>query len=228
MTRHLTRRRFLTIAAAASGVAATGASAAEAAHHIWRGSALGAEAQLLFAGTDKRTADAAIRLCLDEIERLEVIFSLYRGDSELVRLNRDGHLDQASLDLLSLVRLGRYFGDVTGGAFDMTVQPLWRYVADHFSQDTSRTAPPAGQLKSILEKVDYRRVAITGHRIALPPGAAITLNGIAQGYITDRVAELLRQSGWRDVLINLGEIRTLPGRIWPVRIAGTNQEHDVI
>lgn len=227
MTRQLTRRRFLTITAAAGGMAATGAAAGQAANHIWRGSALGAEAELLFAGADRRAADTAIRLCLDEIERLEAIFSLHRGDSELTRLNRDGQLDQASSDLLALMRLGRRFGDITDGAFDMTVQPLWRFLADHFNGNSDRAPPSPRDLNTILGRVDYRRVEITGQRIVLPPGAAVTLNGIAQGYITDRVADLLQVAGWRDVLINLGEIRTLTGRSWPVHIAGTRQQLDL-
>ena len=49
-------------------------------------------------------------------------------------------------------------------------------------------------------------------RIRLAAGMAVTLNGIAQGYITDRIAALLRRRGWSNVLINLGEIRALDGR----------------
>ncbi len=35
---------------------------------------------------------------------------------------------------------------------------------------------------------------------------AMTLNGIAQGYITDRVADLLRRRGFDNVLVDMGEI----------------------
>ena len=52
---------------------------------------------------------------------------------------------------------------------------------------------------------------------------AVTLNGIAQGYITDRVADLLRAEGLEKVMIDLGEIRTLgdhpEGRPWRVGLA---------
>lgn len=222
MTYPLTRRRFLTIAAAAGGAGALG-TRAQATNRIWRGTALGADAELIFDHADSGTADAAIRMCLGEIARLEAIFSLYRSDSELVHLNRDGRVDHPSRDLVSLMRLGRHFGDTTGGAFDMTVQPLWRFLAGHFSEDPDCAPPGPLHLQSVLAQVDYRRVEITDRRIVLPTGFAVTLNGIAQGYITDRVADLLRQAGWRDVLINLGEIRALAGRAWPVRIAGSDQ-----
>jgi thiamine biosynthesis lipoprotein len=52
---------------------------------------------------------------------------------------------------------------------------------------------------------------------------ALTLNGIAQGYITDRVARMLRDAGFRDLLIDLGEVRALGrapgGRGWRVGLA---------
>jgi thiamine biosynthesis lipoprotein len=43
-------------------------------------------------------------------------------------------------------------------------------------------------------------------------GTELTLNGIAQGYITDRIAELLARRWYRNVLIDLGEVRALGGR----------------
>jgi len=65
--------------------------------------------------------------------------------------------------------------------------------------------------------VDSRRIAFAR------PGMAVTLNGIAQGYITDRVAELLRRAGVDDVLVDLGETRGLgrhpSGRPWRVGLA---------
>jgi hypothetical protein len=47
---------------------------------------------------------------------------------------------------------------------------------------------------------------------------AITLNGIAQGYITDRIADLLRHEGFEQAVVDLGEWRALgshpEGRPW--------------
>ena len=43
-------------------------------------------------------------------------------------------------------------------------------------------------------------------------GAAITLNGIAQGYATDRVVDVLRARGLSTTLVNMGEIRALGAR----------------
>jgi thiamine biosynthesis lipoprotein len=49
------------------------------------------------------------------------------------------------------------------------------------------------------------------------------LNGIAQGFITDRIADLLRAEGMDHVLIDLGEMRSIgthpAGRPWHVGVA---------
>ena len=58
----------------------------------------------------------------------------------------------------------------------------------------------------------------------MPRGMALTLNGVAQGIITDRIAELLAQGGARQTLIDMGEIRALDGQPdgqpWRVTFAG--------
>jgi hypothetical protein len=60
--------------------------------------------------------------------------------------------------------------------------------------------------------VDYRRIEVDAGRIAFARrGMAVTLNGIAQGYITDRISALLRARGFDNVLVNLGEFRALGG-----------------
>ncbi len=51
---------------------------------------------------------------------------------------------------------------------------------------------------------------------------ALTLNGIGQGYVADRVAALLEAEGLTDILIDTGEFRALGGSPeggeWPVRL----------
>ncbi len=219
MMRPLTRRRFLKISAAAgAGLSLSGAGPE---HTTWSGSALGADAQMIFANCKTDEAEVAIAACRAEIVRLERIFSLYDGSSEITRLNHTGVIAAPSADFLQLMQLARWFAKQTCGAFDCTVQPLWKHLVDHYRDDPHRPAPPPQPLDEVLRTVGYRELRITPDEIALPPGGSVTLNGIAQGYITDRIAGLLEDMDWRDVLVGLGEFRALRGRAWPVRIAGS-------
>ena len=74
--------------------------------------------------------------------------------------------------------------------------------------------------------VNYRNVDISSREIRFArPGMAVTLNGIAQGYITDQISDRLMVHGLNDILVNMGEIRAhglrADGRPWKVGIDRT-------
>lgn len=208
------RRRFITIAAAAAGLPLLypGSRAASATPlRVWTGSALGADAMLQIQHPDPRKADRLIADSLREVTRLERIFSLYQPESALVRLNRAGRLDDPPADLLRLLAQSARFGQLTHGAFDPTVQPLWNVYAAHFSRpDADPAGPPHAAIAAALQRVGYRHIELSaGHIRFGVPGMALTLNGIAQGYITDRVVDLLRNSGMQHALVDMGETRAI-------------------
>ncbi|MHA1554892.1 MAG: FAD:protein FMN transferase [Alphaproteobacteria bacterium] len=216
---NLTRRRFLAIAGAMTCAGLAGpVLAGSAKPYIWRGVALGAGAEIRLHTADRAAAADLVRQCLAEIARLERLFSLHLADSAIVRLNRDGFLDNPDGDFIALMSVAGAVHEATGGVFDPTVQPLWASLAArHAGQQESEPADEA--------KIGYEGMVFAPGRVAFAhPGMALTLNGIAQGYITDRIAALLSANGVRDTLINIGELRALGGRpdgtAWPVHLYG--------
>jgi thiamine biosynthesis lipoprotein len=214
----LPRRKLLVLAAASMACLSAAGSSARASLYRWTGTALGADAEIRIAGLDRDAASRAVTAAVAETERLEAIFSLYRPDSELSRLNRDGELIGPSQDFRLLLERSLAYWKATDGAFNPAIQPVWRFLARHF--ETSTAAPEAGQLHRLLEACDPAQIFITPQRVALRPGMGLTFNGIAQGYVTDCAADLLRQAGLRSVLVNLGELRALAGRSWRIGVAG--------
>jgi len=101
------RRCFITITAAAIGMPlmpiAQGNASTTPQLRTWRGAALGADAVLQIHHPDPAAADRMIERSLAEVERLERVFSLYRDDSALVCLNKEGRLDDPPLDLVRLL-----------------------------------------------------------------------------------------------------------------------------
>ena len=221
-----TRRRFIAIAAAAAclPLAAVGARAGTAHLHRWSGIALGAGAEIVLHDPDATRARRLIAACVAEIDRLEDVFSLYRPESAISRLNRAGRLAAPPLELVDLLAQARFYAERTEGAFDVTVQSLWRLYAAHFAQPGADPQGPASaDLARAQALVGYRAIEIDAATIRFArPSMAITLNGIAQGYITDRVAALLQEGGMSDVLLDIGETRALghhpEGRPWRVGI----------
>lgn len=223
----INRRRFITVLAASSiaPLMSRGSLAAAPATFEWEGIALGARARISLQHNDARAANEAIAACLGEVARLEAIFSLHRPDSALVRLNTAGRLADTPADMRELLSVALSLAALSDGAFDPTVQPLWSLYARHFAEAAaSADGPSASAVAAAKRLVDWRAVELDGTTVRLRKrGMAITLNGIAQGYITDRVGALLRQRGFRHVLVNMGEQLALgpkwTGDAWRVGIA---------
>lgn len=206
MNPHPSRRRFLKIAAVqAAAFAVWGTGRVDAAAwrpQRWRGVALGGEVGIDLYGAGESTAVFA--QCRTEMLRLERIFSLYRDDSVLGRLNREGHVRDTPREFRDVLALARTVSEITEGAFDVTVHPLCEALAT--GETDGERAAAARAL------VDYRAVRVEGEHVSLGrPGMAITLNGIAQGYITDRVTEVLATAGYTAALVDMGEKRALGG-----------------
>ena len=207
ITPRITRRRFLTLSAAAA-LALPGRSTTR---HDWRGTALGAEARLTLSGASDRQARHIFARVAATLAGIEAQFSLYR-DSALTRLNRDGHLAHPAPEVRELFALAGQIHTATGGLFDPSVQPLWLALAT------------GGDPAAARALVGWSRVRMTSQEIRLDPGMALTFNGIAQGHAADRIAGLMRDEGLTDVLIDMGEVRALgrrpDGAAWAAQIAG--------
>lgn len=217
------RRRFIQIAALATVFAGRSALAGEGQTYTWTGRALGAEAEITLTHESRGAAEAVVGKAVAEVRRLEGIFSLYNENSSIRQLNRDGYLTQPPLEFLSLLSEAKSIADETGGRFDITVQPVWDLYRDR--------TPTDQEIADALQKVGADGVLIDPGEVRFArDGMAITLNGIAQGFITDRITELLRAEGFSNVLVNLGEfsgVGSPPDRDgWTVGIKG--QDQDVI
>jgi thiamine biosynthesis lipoprotein len=230
----LHRRKFIAISAAAAGLSALPfgtRSRAGPAHLVeWRGTFLGAVATLRVYDTDKSRADELVRRVAAEAHRLEAIFSLYQEGSVLSELNRHGVLANPPSELSELLFSCNHYWEVTGGMFDPTVQALWRCYVESFS--TRGKGPTVGEREAALRLIGWQQVRFDRDRVVLGRrGMGLTLNGIAQGYVTDRIVADLRSSGIKSCLVDMGEIRTLgrkpDGEPWSVAIEDASEKTSV-
>jgi thiamine biosynthesis lipoprotein len=210
----VTRRRAIRIfAATVAGLAATGSERTLAAmEHEWSGLAMGTDARILFCGVESEVVRAAIASAVAEIERLERALSLFRGDSEIRRLNQDKVLKAPTGDFRRALGLGLAIAEMSEGLFDPTVQALWEAHVDWFVAAPDAGLPPEPVIAHALAMVDWRKIVLDADAVHLGRNQRITLNGLAQGYVTDRIADLLRGYGFRHVLVDLGEQRALGPR----------------
>jgi thiamine biosynthesis lipoprotein len=199
----MNRRRFLNISAAA--LAVPGAAPAATETRRWTGRALGADVRIALTGP-KRAVAKAVTDCTALLQEVEAEFSLFEESSALSRLNRTGTLIAPSARMQAVLDMADKVHRWTGGRFDPTVQPLWRTLFTGGDVETARRA------------IGWDRVHVDADAIRLGPGQALTLNGIAQGFATDLVADLLRLRGFETALVDLGEMRALGGP-WQVGLS---------
>lgn len=216
----LSRRRLILVSACAAGVGVLPRPGrAQVPVARWTGVALGAGAELRLVGVTPAEAGPVFAAIEAELARCEAIFSLYREDSQIAQLNRDGRLDDPAPEMLALLTQARAVHRRTGGLFDPTVQPLFDLYARHAARGTQ---PAQDQLRQALDHVGFDRLRFDAGGVMMPNDMRLTLNGIAQGAITDRVAALLHAEGLHNVLVDMGEIRGQgggpDGQGWPVRL----------
>lgn len=233
----ISRRRFITFVAAAAGVPLLlKAGGAQARPARWDGTALGAPASIQLYHTDEAQAQAAIAAGLGELKRLESVFSMYLADSSISRLNRESKLENAPDDLIAMLTRALSLAKISDGVYDPSVQPLWQTYFRHFTASNPDPAGPAQRdITTALALVDWRGVEVdaANKRISFArPGMGLTLNSGAQGYITDRVTDVLRAHGFDRMLVDMGEPRALSakpdGSAWRIGIANPADPADTI
>lgn len=211
----VSRRRFLKVvgavgvAGASSSLPAFAASALVS--YVWEGEALGSDVTIEVYGSSVEQAKQHAEKAAREIKRLEAMFSLYDASSELSRLNGAGALERPSPEFVELMHFSKEMTLLSNGAFDVTVQPLWQLYHDHFTQERAPAQGPDEQaVLETLKLVGSHQIEVTDQRVAYgKTGMAVTLNGVGQGFIADKVAAVMREAGVRHVLVNTGELVAL-------------------
>ena len=167
--------------------------------------------------------DAAFGRAFMEVDRLVGIFSRYDSASALSDLNATGHLRGPPLELLHVLSRARSYYDSTRGVFDATVAPLVDLYRDWFRRPTP-LAPSEVDVRDASARVGAANVLLSRREVRFGlPGMAVTLDGIAKGYIVDRIAQTLEAARVRNYLIDAGgDIRAAGrkegGRPWTVAV----------
>ncbi|HXY40159.1 MAG TPA: FAD:protein FMN transferase [Vicinamibacteria bacterium] len=167
-------------------------------------------------------AEEAMGAALEEMERLAALLTRFDGGSPLAVLNADGRLADPPPELRAVLARGRDLHRLCAGAFDPTVAPLVDLYQVHFAAHGG--PPDASERREVQELVGAAHLRLDDHGCRLErAGMALTLDGIAKGYIADRMVETLASRGVRHALVNAGgDIRALGsragGRPWRVGV----------
>lgn len=141
--------------------------------------------------------------CFSYCDSFEKQISRTIETSEISRINAaKGQPVEVSETTIELIQKGIEYGEITDGAFDITIAPLselWDF------KNNPGNVPSDNKILEALSHVNYEIIVIEGNTVTLTdPNAAIDLGGIAKGYIADKLKEYLISEGVESALINLG------------------------
>lgn len=157
-------------------------------------------------GWQRQRAEALIDKAFAEIGRIEGVFSVFKTDSEISKINAlasDAPVETTG-EVCALVERCLAYSKKTNGAFDITVKPLvglWDRAKE------LKDVPSESAISAAAAKVGFRYLKVDAADKTVyfqRQGMALDLGGVAKGYAADRAAAMLMANGIRDAIVNLG------------------------
>lgn len=149
-----------------------------------------------------RNSEEAVEAAAKEIQRLDELLSTGSEESEVSQLN-ENKSQELSADTKYLLQRSSEIWEETQGAFDITVYPVMK--AWGFDRKEFRV-PSEDELQELLKLVDISLLDYDEktNTLTLPDKVEIDFGGIAKGYTSSRVAQIMREYGIESAKLNLG------------------------
>ena len=154
---------------------------------------LGTVVEVQITARSRRVAQRCERIALAEIERLEDIFSVYRPHSELVALRNGDVRSEWSEELCAVLSRAAHWQTVGAGVFNPNSGLLSRrwQRAEH-----EQVVPAQDELAELAAAAAPTAYRVDGRRIdRLGDVSALNLNAFAKGWIVQRAADLVWDTG---------------------------------
>lgn len=141
------------------------------------------------------------------LDKIDSSLSMYKPYSLISQFNRSESGLIVDAHFVKVIRKSIEVFKKTDGLFDITVQPLVQ--AWGFGSKPITNLPDSATIQSLLKCVGTNNIHLRGKRLTKDvPCIKIDVNGIAQGYSVDVLADFLEKKGIKNYIIELGgEIR---------------------
>jgi len=179
-------------------------------------------AMQLYAGSPRKAKRAA-QAAIEDVQRLERIYSRYRDDSFLSEINRVAAVGgQISVDeeTAGLLDYAATCYQQSDGLFDITsgiLRQAWNF--------KTGSIPTEKFVQQIMESVGWHKLSWRRPKLSFTvPGMEIDFGGVVKEYAVDRAAALCWESGIKHGIVNLGgDIKIIgphpDGKPWKVGIS---------
>ena len=182
---------------------------------------------------DATYANACIDAAVNEIQRIENLFTTFKDDSDTNRINAQAGISAVKVEreVLELIQRSIKISDITQGSFDITYgsidKSLWNFDKD------MKQLPDADTAKKAVRLINYKNVIVDEKECTIflkEKGMRIGFGGIGKGYAAEKAKTILQQMGITSGIVNAaGDLTAwgyqLNGEPWTIGIADPDSIH---
>lgn len=153
-----------------------------------------------------------IRLAIDEIKRIEKLFTTFDENSQTNQINSQAGIGRVKVDpeVYQLIERSIRISAITDGAFDLTYgsinRKLWNF------DSTMTRLPDSETARSMVRLINYKNIILdpANNTVMLKEkGMRIGFGGIGKGYAAEMAKSLLKKEGVDAGIVNAsGDLTT--------------------
>ena len=188
-------------------------------------SMLGSPFEMTVVAKDTVQGNEYIDLAIAEVKRVEYLISDWIPTTQISQVNKNAGIKPVKVDkeVFDLVSRAIKVSQITSGAFDISyasMDRIWKF------DGSMRAMPTEEAIKKSVSKIGYKNIVLDPKEQTIflkNEGMKLGLGGIGQGYIADKVKELLFSKGCVSGIVNVsGDINAWgkqpDGKPWTVGI----------
>lgn len=184
---------------------------------------------------EKDCAYENINLAIEEIQRIERLFTTFNNDSQTNLINENAGIKPVTVDteVIELIERSIAISQITQGAFDITYgsldKSLWNF------DKTMTHLPDAEQAKKMTYLINYRNIILDREKSTVflkEKGMRIGFGGIGKGYAAEMAKKKLVHNNVKSGIINASGDLTAwgkqpDGQPWTIGIVDPNHSSSV-
>lgn len=197
-------------------------------------SMLGSPFEITVVAKDSVEGKQFTDLAITEVRRIENQISDWIPTTQISLVNKNAGIQAVKVDseVFELVARAIKISEITDGAFDISyasIDKIWQF-------DGSMTTMPSEEaIKKSVAKIGYKNIVMNKEDQSIflkLPGMKLGLGGIGQGYIADKVKDLLIANRCTSGIVNVsGDInawgKQINGKPWTVGIINPMNKNKV-
>jgi len=197
-------------------------------------SMLGSPFEMTVVAKDSVQGNYYIDLAVAEVKRVEYLISDWIPTTQISQVNKNAGIKPVKVDkeVFDLVGRAIKVSQITSGAFDLSyasMDKIWKF------DGSMKTMPTEEAIKKSVSKIGYKNIILDPKEQTIflkYEGMKLGLGGIGQGYIADKVKELLFSKGCTSGIVNVsGDINAWgkqpDGKPWTVGIINPMNKNKV-